>query len=271
MDVILCVVMMPFFPTLLLPIVGRLLSIPNHYHAWRVRRIVMPLIKQRLADIAEKDSNPDSKLVIPEDYITWHIRTAKAEDRKTELQPAMIAKFLLPIEFAAIHTTAMTVTFTLFDLFSSDPSKKYIQGLREEAERLYAECGGEWNKPTLSKMVRADSAIRESMRISTFLSRGVQRKILAEDGLKNDEEGWTAPQGAYVCVDVISRQTDPDIYPDPDTYDAFRFSRPREQYEAAHPEMTNTDEYLKMKNLSMISTGENFLVFGHGRHACKST
>lgn len=269
MDVIFVITLMPFFPRFLFPILGRLLTIPNRYHAWRITNIVMPHVKQRLADIAEKDTNPSSKIDIPEDYITWHIRTARAEGKHKELEPQMIAKFLLPIEFAAIHTTAMTVTMTLFDLFSSDPSKHFVEGLREEAVRLYVECGGTWNKQTLSKMVRADSAIRESMRLSTFMTRGVQRKILVEGGLKNDQEGWTAPQGSYVSVDLYSRQHDPDIYPNPDQYDAFRFSRPREEHEASKTGATDTDEYLKMRNLSMISTGEDFLVFGHGRHACE--
>ncbi|QIW97801.1 hypothetical protein AMS68_003319 [Peltaster fructicola] len=268
MDVITLVALMPFVPKLLHPIFGRLLSIPNHYHAWQIRRIVMPHIKQRLADIDELERDPSSKRTIPEDYITWHIRTAKADGQAYQLNPDMIAKSILPIEFAAIHTTALTVTMTLFDLFSSPPSKKYIEGIREEAERLWKECNGQWDKPTLSKMLRADSAIRESMRVSNFLSRGVSRKILVPGGVKNEEEGWTAPEGSFVCVDADSRHHDAELFPNPDTYDAFRFSRPREEYEATHADRSNSEEYLKMKNLSLISTGENFLVFGHGRHAC---
>lgn len=72
----------------------------------------------------------------------------------------MVAKFILPIEFAALHTTALTSAMLLFDLFSSDPKNKFVEGIREEAERLYKECNGEWTKPVLAKMLRADSAIR---------------------------------------------------------------------------------------------------------------
>lgn len=270
MDVITVAALLPFIPRFLHPIMGRIMSVPNHIHYWRVRKHTLPFIKQRLADFNEQNQNPSSKLDIPEDYITWHIRTAQAENRQTELDPVMISRFLMPIEFAAIHTTALTVSMILFDLFSSDPTRKFVQGIREEAERLHAECGGHWNKPTLTKMLRADSAIRESMRLSNFQTRGVTRKVLAKGGLTNEEHGWTAPEGSFVCVDQNSRHHDPELFPAPDTYDAFRFSRPREEFEASNPDKQNSDEYLRMKQLGMISTGENFLAFGHGRHACKS-
>jgi cytochrome P450 len=159
----------------------------------------------------------------------------------------------------------------LFDLFSADPSKGFVEGLREEAERVFAETEqtGRWNKKILTKLVRADSAIRESMRISNFATRGITRKVVAKDGLRNEEEGWTAPHGSFISLDEHSRHHDPKIYPDPDSYDAFRFSRPREEYEASRDSSPkDLEKYVDMKNLSMVSTGENFLAFGHGRHAC---
>lgn len=48
----------------------------------------------------------------------------------------------------------------LFDLYGSDPEKRVVEGIREEAERLFEECNGQWTKPILSRMLRADSAIR---------------------------------------------------------------------------------------------------------------
>lgn len=218
--------------------------------------------------IKEKAANPASKVVIPDNYISWHIQTALAEGRKKELDPAMISRFLMPIEFAAIHTTTLTITMTLFDLFGSDPKKAFIEGIREEAERVFKEHKGVWSKKALTKLVRADSAIRESMRYSNFGTRGVQRKVIAKEGIYNEAEGWRAPYGSFIALNAHSRHHDPEVYSSPDTYDAFRFSRPREQFEAINSDKWNADEYLKMKNISMISTGEDFIAFGHGRHAC---
>lgn len=266
-DVIGIVIAMPFIPRFLAPLFGPLFSIPNRLHYKRVSKYTVPLIEQRLADIAEKDSNPDANWEEPDDYITWHIRLAQSEGRTKELDPEMIAKFLMPLSFAAIHTTTFTITNTLFDILGSDASRGFLSGLREEAASVFAESDNVWTKAALSRLVRADSAIRESMRVSNFLTRGVMRKVIANEGLKNEEEGWTAPYGSYISVDVDSVHHDPAIYPNPYDYDAFRFSRPREEYEAKHPEDKNSVEGLRLKNTGMISTGDAFLPFGHGRHA----
>lgn len=173
----------------------------------------------------------------------------------------------MPLSFAAIHTTTFTITNTLFDILGSDPSRNFLSGLREGATRIFAEENNNWTKAGLSRLIRADSAIRESMRVSNFLTRGVMRKVVAKEVLKNEEEGWTAPCGAYISVDLESVHHDPAIYPDPYDYDAFRFSWPREEYEAKHPDERNSVEGLRLKNIGMISTGDAFLPFGHGRHA----
>lgn len=50
------------------------------------------------------------------------------------------------------------------------------------------------------------------------------------------------------------------MYPSPLEFDAFRFSRPRETGAEAHS--------LEQKNTAVITTSDDFLGFGHGRHAC---
>lgn len=259
-DIILCMNLMRFIPSSLAPIFGPIFSIPNNIHFNRTTKYTVPLIKQRIEDIEQKRE-------VPNDYITWHVKQAQAEGKIKEMEPDIIARFLMPLNFAAIHTTTFTITMTFFDLLGSDPAKGFLEGLREEAERVFRESNSVWDKTSLSRLVRADSAIRESMRVSNFATRGVLRKIIAKDGLRNEEEGWTAPCGALVGVDVHSMHHDPDVYPEPYTYDAFRFSRPREVYEAKDVEEKDSTETLKMKNTGMISTGDTFLPFGHGRHA----
>lgn len=265
-SVIVAGMIIQFFPKVLRPLFGHIICIPNYYHYWCTRKYTLPLIKQRLADVEAKDKDPDSKIQIPDDYVTWHIRLAQMQGRKQALEPNMISRYLMPIEFAAIHTTSLTLAMVMFDLFSSDP--KNVTAIREECERVLQENGGVWNKQSLSKLIRTDSAIRESMRVSNFQVHGAQRKVVKKDGLEMVEEGWTAPYGTRLCVDQQNRHHDPEVYADPLVYDAFRFSRPREEYEASLGSEAKPQEYLKMRNLSMISTGENFLPFGHGRHAC---
>ncbi|THW20253.1 putative P450 monooxygenase [Aureobasidium pullulans] len=260
-DVILCMTLLNFTPAFTKPLFGRIFSIPNMIHYKRTSKLTIPIIAQRIQDIK-------NKCELPNDYLTWHIKLANAEGRPEEATPEMIARYLMPLNFAAIHTTTFTIVNTFFDILGSDPSKEVLEGLREEAERVFAEANGVWTKASLSKLVRADSAIKESMRVSNFATQGVQRKIVAREGLMNSEEGWTAPYGSIIGIDVHSVHHDPDVYPEPNTYDAFRFSRPREAFEAGAGGDKDARGSLGMRNMGMITTGNTFVPFGHGRHAC---
>ncbi|EME83528.1 uncharacterized protein MYCFIDRAFT_137028, partial [Pseudocercospora fijiensis CIRAD86] len=252
------VMLVQLSPKLMQPIVGHLASIPNRLVVWQCKKMTLPVIEKRLADIEHEGKNSEEKghTDIPDDYLTWQIRLAKERGDAKEYDADWITRRLMPLEFAAIHTSSFTIANILLDLLGSDPKLGYIEAIREEAETVYREANGQWTKQDLARMVKTDSAIRESMRVSGFGVRGVQRKVIDKNGLK-DEEGWTAPYGSLIATDVWTRHHDPAIYPDPYRYDAFRFSRAREQ-----------EDYLKSQSLSLISTSDRFLAFGHGRHAC---
>lgn len=271
MDVIFGVsVFLRFVPQFLKPVFGPLATLPNRYHYRNTAKYALPLIKERLSEFKRKQEHPEFEWEEPNDYLQWHISLAAAENRQDELTPDMISRRLMPISFAAIHTTTLTITNVLFDLVSSDPSQQYLEGIREEATRVLAEEGGHWTKSGLAKCHRSDSAVRESMRISNFMTRGLLRKVVAAGGIKNRAGGWQAPKGAYVGTDVHSVQHDPLIYPSPDYYDAFRFSRPREEANSNSDSSSpvDTTETLRLKNTGIVTTSDTFLPFGHGRHAC---
>jgi len=270
-SVIRCMTLLTFIPSLMHPLFGRLFSIPNNRHYARVKTLTIPVIKQRLADILDKKD-------VTNDYMTWHIKLAVAENNEDELQPDKIARRLMPINFAAIHTTTMALTNIMLDIASADPS--VLAGLREEAETVYASCGGVWDKAAINSMIRTDSAIRESLRYSNFAARGIFRKIIQKNGLRNEAEGWTAPEGSFISVDAHGVHHDEEVYPNANTYDAFRFSREREamEEEAAvsreggegkgeEEEEKDYKERLRLKSAGLITTSDTFLPFGHGRHA----
>ncbi|RZI55149.1 MAG: cytochrome P450, partial [Zymomonas sp.] len=93
-------------------------------------------------------------------------------------QPARISERIMPINFASIHTTALTAYETMINILSAD--QIVVQGLREEAYRVLEEEGG-WTKQGLSRMHRMDSAIRESQRASP-IARVVCRDDFAVTG-----------------------------------------------------------------------------------------
>lgn len=93
------------------------------------------------------------------------------------------------------------------------------------------------------------------------------------------------PRGVKICIPSHAIHRDEALYPSPLEYDAFRFSRPREGHEAPtqpqEPEgpasnktqLVSENGQIKrsvfdQKNASLITTSDDFLSFGHGRHAC---
>ena len=268
-------------PAALKPLVGPLLAMRNNYHWRKTQNWTLPVIRQRLADIQRKIKEPQFEFEDPDDYLSWHIRMAIADGQTGELDPELISRRLMTLNFAAIHTTSMTFTMLFFDLVAANPKLGFIEALQEESARVFKEEGGVWSKLALQRCIRLDSAIRESMRVSTFMARALTRKVVVPGGIQvpGQSAAWTMPQGAYVSVDSWSVQHDPEIYPNPYQFDAFRFSRMREEGAeemkveengapvAAGDEKNKTEEILKMKNLGMITTSDVFLSFGHGKHA----
>ncbi|KAM0419541.1 hypothetical protein ACHAPD_003103 [Fusarium lateritium] len=259
------------FPQVLHPIVGRLITIPNYLH-WRgATRRVLPTIEQRLKDMRRKESSdPEMKSwAPPEDYITWHIRLAMAEGNSFELDPYVISKRLLPINFAAIHTTVLTGQSWMLDLWSLPASERALDTIRDELE-ANKPAEGHWTKQNLGSLMRLDSSFRESQRLSNFAANLVERQVIAPEGLHNPDYGWTLPRGAFVTVNLQGTHHDEDIYKDAMKYFPWRYSNPREAWEmkSAEEKKENEEEGKRIRGLGMVTTSDIHLAFGHGRHAC---
>lgn len=243
--------LLSLLPAVVQPIAGRLLGRANRRRWQAVDDVIGPIIRQRLQDIAQ--GRP-----VPEDYLTWHIRTATAEGHTFELSPMVVSQSVMPLEFATIHTTVISAHSLLLDLFSSSQTPEYVETIRQEVATLRAESPGPWTKPQLARMWYADSAIRESMRVSSFVVSPIKRKVVAPEGVTNPIEGWHVPFGSYFMINQIGVHHDGDIYGDPNGYDAFRYARQREAaVQAGH----------SASPFGMITTTEQYLAFGHGRHA----
>ncbi|KAK4147583.1 cytochrome P450 [Dichotomopilus funicola] len=275
-DVVRNSILLDLFPRVLQPLIGPLLVLANRWHWRKTHLLAEPLITQRIHDMtsndpAHKDWRP------PEDMITWLIRQAQTEGFANQLTADLLSKSILSVEFAAIHTTVLTGFNLFLDLLSSDPSLNYLDTIRGETARVFAEENGAWSKQSLARLTRTDSAIKESMRISPIARSLTHRKVVAPEGVTNPAEGWHAPYGASLMLDLGGTHTDPTLYEEPERYDAWRFSREKERYEARSAATTaaaagekgaDREEGLRIKRLGMVTTSPEYLPFSHGRHAC---
>jgi cytochrome P450 len=303
-DVIQASTLLRFVPKMLEPLLGHVLALPNYYHGNQSIKIISPLVKERLANIQKKDEDPSFEWQEPNDYLSWHIRLARAEGKVSELTPEMIGRRLLPLNFAAIHTTTFTITNTFFDLLSTraavtpeSPSKPVapMEVIRNEARKEYIAGSQEWTKGNLARLISADSAVRESMRVSNFLTMGLTRKVVSKDGIRNPKSGWKVPSGTWIGMNVHSIMHDPEIYQNSESYNPFRFAQAREgdddelltrlnggfsgetngtaapiQVKVDVPDKQDqkgNDRGLQGQRLNLSATSGTFLPFGHGRHA----
>ncbi|KAI9801587.1 MAG: hypothetical protein M1825_003266 [Sarcosagium campestre] len=211
------------------------------------RKHLLPYIQARLAEekkYLQAGRVEDWKRDKPHDSLQWVIDAAPNEK---ERQPNRLVYRILHINVAAVHTTSVTYLNCMFDL-ATHP--EIHEELRQEVEQVVREKG--WTKQAVNDLRKIDSFMTESQRLSPIASsqmtRGVARDFTFSDGT-------TVPKGSFVLVPMYAMYTDNDLFPNAETFDAFRFSRLREQ------------EGQENKH-QFVTTSTSHINFGHGKHAC---
>ncbi|KAK1484998.1 cytochrome P450 [Colletotrichum abscissum] len=224
------------YPEFLKPLAARFIpeiaKIAGHYAAAEAAAI--PLLESRLrtGDKAE-------------DLLYWMAEQAKGEERDM----AFLASILLKISFAAIHTSAAAPAQLIYDLCERP---EIIETLRDEVESL---TGNDdlITKSGFLKMVKMDSFMKESQRFNPLLLITFERVVHRPYTLSS---GFTIPAHTTIGIPTQAITMDESFYPDPETFDAFRFARIREE----RSDMDGRAQY--------VASNPTSLSFGYGRHAC---
>ncbi|KAF7347453.1 hypothetical protein MVEN_01501300 [Mycena venus] len=136
---------------------------------------------------------------------------------------------VLNLEFGSIHTSSNFGSHTLFHLATL--SEAELDGIRHEIIEALESEGG-YNKASLSKMRKLDSTLRECSKTERL-----------------------SPPGYNIAVPLKCLHFDPGVYPEPEKFDCFRFSKLREMEESD-------------VKYGFTTVEKNFAPFGLGRHAC---
>jgi Cytochrome P450 len=99
-----------------------------------------------------------------DDYLQWQIHLSLSQPEPRESKTEIIAARVNSVNFAAIHTNVIMTESALLDLYSTPPEKCYVESIREEIIRVLEEEGGEFTKAGLARMVKLESAVKETMR-----------------------------------------------------------------------------------------------------------
>ncbi|RSL80435.1 hypothetical protein CEP52_017386 [Fusarium oligoseptatum] len=174
------------------------------------------------------------------DAIEWFEQTSKG----TVLYDPTAMQLVLSA--AAIHTTTDLISQVLIRL-AQNPD--IVESLRAEITAVLQEEG--WSKTSLFKMKLLDSVIKESQRMKPIQLVSMTRLALADVKLS---DGTLIPKDSSLTVSS-HRMWDPEVYDNPDQWDGYRFLKMRE-------------DPAKQNSALLVSTGPDFLGFGHGQHAC---
>ncbi|KAK2009715.1 cytochrome P450 [Colletotrichum eremochloae] len=243
-------------PRVLRPVVGTLINLTLHGKVNKLKRMFEPVWKKRLETL--KYDRDDPNHVEPQDHMQMMARFAK-EHRPEEFNNIdMMTRRLIAANFGSMHQTSIQVTNMLLNILGSDSEFNTIATLRDEVNRvLYADGNDDWTKAKVSKMIKADSAARETLRLNSFGGRAIFRQVMV-DGFKTPD-GYHLPKGTMISFLGQPAHTDSELLEDPLKYDPFRFSRIREDAAAKNE---------KTPPVSFVTTSPEFLPFGHGKHAC---
>ncbi|KAH6706546.1 cytochrome P450 [Leptodontidium sp. MPI-SDFR-AT-0119] len=269
-DIPISAALLRMIPRIFKPFLSWIPLLPNRWHLYKASRYLLPFIRGRISELDAAKASGEK--VQWNDFTGWYLNQVADHPDPAERTPEKIVKRLMVINFAAIHTSTFTATNILFDLFSSPTAAEDVKEIREEIQTVLAENNGKWDKNAVAKLIKTDSAVRESLRISTFMSHGMDRMVVDPKGVTMND-GLHLPQGTRIGTSTYSIHHDNNVYENARTYDAFRFSRVRAgvtKSSVGDGVMNKEDlaKVLEAKNLSTVTTSDTFLSFGHGRHAC---
>lgn len=179
--------------------------------------------------------------------LSWMMEIAEAE----EGEASALAHLEVVMSLASIHTSQMNAVHCLYDLLAHP---EYLEPIREEIRTVVRQEGSwmKWEKPAFTKLRKLDSFMRESQRFNppTLLS---MHRVLLQDARMSD--GILLPKGAHISMAVNSIQNDPDVTPEPEKFDGFRYYKLRERDGEGHLHQFST-------------TQDRILNFGHGPNSC---
>ncbi|KAI6343441.1 hypothetical protein MCOR25_011143 [Pyricularia grisea] len=179
------------------------------------------------------------------DGIQWLIN--KEPNRRKDLMELSDEQLFLSM--ASIHSTSASALSTLYDLLDRP---EYMDIILQEIRMVRTEgTSSEWTKHDLDRLVKLDSFMKESQRYHPVGQVTVQRTN-SQDYTFAD--GFKVPANTQCCFLNYELNHDPDVYPDPEKFDAERFLRMRKKVDP--------------QKYHFAYVSEDSINFGAGAHSC---
>jgi len=223
--------------------------IPSNWRGWgyieSAKKLLVPEIKRRARQLSQEKKTATGRVDDSgSNLLSWMMECAEGPEK----EPTHLAHLEIVVSLASIHTSQMNAVHVIYDL-AAHP--EYVPELREEILAA-ARADGGWNKTSYARLRKLDSLLKESQRLNppSVLS---YHRVMTQAHVLSD--GTKLGKGCHIAMAVNAIQNDPDVTPDPATFDAFRYEKLRQRPGESHLHQFATTE-------------SNMLNFGHGKNAC---
>ncbi|KAI1261854.1 cytochrome P450 [Xylariaceae sp. FL1019] len=189
---------------------------------------------------------------VPEDMLTWLMEKGASAGIESVKDLSLIQ---LGLTHVASHSTGATATNILYDLASRP---ECIQPLRDEIKETLDEFDGVLTSAALQRLRKMDSLMKESLRVHPLLFSTFERRALQPFTLS---DGHVIPQGTIIEIPNHAISRDPELYPDPDSFEPWRFYDMSQRPDGA-------DKRASSLHHQFVSVSNELGSFGYGRHAC---
>ncbi|KAK9416187.1 putative Ent-kaurene oxidase [Seiridium unicorne] len=216
-----------------------------HEHRRKARAFLEPVIAERRKMMKEGKKLPD-------DMLQWMMyKTAEYKVSDDDL-----SLIQLNLSLAAIHTTTVTTILALYDLVVRPD---LVKELRTEIKTVLDANDGVLSTHALFEMKLLDSVMKESQRTNpgnlVRFVRYVDKPVTLSDGTQ-------LPAGSMIEAAHANIVQDPQLYSNPETFDAHRFMKLRSG------EVVDPMDYKNKEQYQFVTVTKDFMAFGYGRHAC---
>ncbi|KAK8087648.1 Cytochrome P450 [Apiospora hydei] len=244
-------------PPMLRPVLGPLVALRAKYHQRKLLTILIPMVEEKLANIETERSNDKAS---PGNVIEWLI--AESNNYGPEQRTALkISQRILALTSMFVFAIGWVFAHVVLDIHCSSSKDDLVNILEAECRRVWAEHTGLSTKEAIDALYDVDSAVRESMRLNDVMVHLLPLEVLRGEPIDlGGGRHISAGSGVRTVFPAQMIHTDPSIYPNPEQFDALRFTRGLEKSQ----DSSHTDT----KRQLMTNVSTTFLPFGYGRHAC---
>lgn len=194
-----------------------------------------PILRSRMAQEARSEKST------ARDAIQWVLDITPPEKRDVDL----LVYRMMHITIVAVHTSSVSFLDCVNELAARPEIHEELRG---EIRAIFAEKDGQWSKQGLSKLVKLDSFMRETVRFNTN-GAGHLDRIAMSDTMLSD--GTVIPKGTYITVPSVAMNSAEDWWENAAVFDPWRFCKKRIR--------AGTE---KQHSASFVQTAPTYLHFG---------